>query len=158
MKYRIRHTTEYAYVEPVSTCQNLVHLTPRNLPHQRCDRFSLSVQPAPTDGVDAYMDYFGNAISAFAIYHPHNKLVITADSDVEVDDNETPQLPASLPWEQARELMWAATTGSEREKGLRKPSEPMDPDPPPHPASKSAAAPIQTVRMALSPSPFPASA
>ncbi|MBI1374757.1 MAG: transglutaminase family protein [Phycisphaera sp.] len=109
MKYRIRHTTEYQYTEAVSTCQNLVHLTPRDLPSQRCHRFSLTVQPGPAT-VQAYNDYFGNGVSVFAIYQPHDKLTITADSEVEVFDADAPTLPVTQPWELVRNAVWAETT------------------------------------------------
>ena len=35
MNYQVSHTTTYEYTEPVALCQNLAHLTPRPLDHQR---------------------------------------------------------------------------------------------------------------------------
>jgi len=118
MRYRIKHITEYTYTEPVSTCQNLVHLTPRSLPRQRCDRFALAVHPLPQEGVASFLDYFGNGVSTFAIYHPHDTLNITAESEVEVFDAEQTTLPASIAWERVRELAWAPVSPDERPDAL----------------------------------------
>ena len=48
MKYRITHTTKYAYSEAVPVCQNKLHLLPRATAHQRCENYQLLVLPEPT--------------------------------------------------------------------------------------------------------------
>jgi transglutaminase-like putative cysteine protease len=83
MTYRIKHTTEYRYEEAVPVCHNLLHLTPRSLPHQSCDDYRLLIQPEPAD-YRHDVDYFGNSISYFSIDHAHRGLSVTAISRVKV--------------------------------------------------------------------------
>lgn len=98
MKYKVTHTTKYAYSEAVPVCHNLVHLAPRELPHQKCTAFKLLIHPDPFS-VSNRKDYFGNDVAYFSIDQPHLGLTVTATSHVEVfpvtlpPENETP------PWE-----------------------------------------------------------
>ena len=46
-RYDVRHTTTYAYSEPVPVCHNEVHLTPRSLPRQRVLASVIRVEPEP---------------------------------------------------------------------------------------------------------------
>ena len=45
MRYTVRHTTTYSYADPVSICQNQIHLTPRATPNQSFADFRLEVSP-----------------------------------------------------------------------------------------------------------------
>ncbi|QDV52226.1 transglutaminase family protein [Gimesia fumaroli] len=98
MKYKITHTTKYAYSQAVPVCHNLVHLAPRELPHQKCHEFKLLIHPDPFS-ITNRKDYFGNDVSYFSIDQPHLGLTVTATSHVvvspipKVPENETP------PWE-----------------------------------------------------------
>lgn len=83
MKYRIRHITEYQYAGRVSHCYNLAHMVPRTSLRQTCERNQIQVSPHPAF-TSKREDYFGNQAYHFEIQRPHEKLVITSESDVEV--------------------------------------------------------------------------
>jgi transglutaminase-like putative cysteine protease len=99
MLYRINHTTTYHYGEPVTLCHNLVHLTPRNGPHQTCQRSQILVAPLP--GVLVHeTDYFGNPTLFFTIREPHSKLTVTAHHLVDVGQPLLPETAQTAPWDQ----------------------------------------------------------
>ncbi|WP_338892497.1 transglutaminase family protein [Rhodococcus sovatensis] len=102
-RYRIRHITTYTYSDRVTSSYGRGFLAPREFDGQRCLDKSVEVEPAPTDqsfGVDVY----GNEDVYFHVNTDHEKLVVTADSVVEVDaPNEADRLlGATTPWEVAR--------------------------------------------------------
>ena len=108
MIYRVQHATTYVYSQPVSMCHNEAHLTPRNRADQSLLFSELAVDPAP-EGVTTYRDYFGNDVTFFTVQHPHEKLVVTAESLVEVraalEPAEQPVAPQSTAWERVGELL-----------------------------------------------------
>ena len=81
MKYRIVHITQYSYSGLVGLCHNEARLKPRNLPHQTSLSSYITTNP---ESVDFYerMDFFGNIVSYFSIQQPHEKLSITATSEI----------------------------------------------------------------------------
>ncbi len=95
MKYKITHSTKYAYSQAVPVCHNLVHLAPRSLPHQICNEFNLLIHPEPFH-ICNRQDYFGNDVSYFSIDQAHLGLTVTATSRVivsptpKVSENKTP--------------------------------------------------------------------
>lgn len=98
MKYKVTHTTKYAYSQAVPVCHNLVHLAPRELPHQKCKAFKLLIHPEP-HSISNRKDAFGNNVAYFSIEQPHLGLTVTATSQIavsptpEISEIETP------PWE-----------------------------------------------------------
>lgn len=107
MNYRVTHTTTYVYEDAVSICHNEVRLTPRSGPHQVARRTQLLIDPLPSVLV-AQTDYFGNPMHFLTLQEPHERLAITAMSDVEVsaipppaDSGDTP------PWEAVRDQLRA---------------------------------------------------
>lgn len=99
MKYRISHTTKYAYSEPVPVCQNKVHLRPRNSRRQSCTSYSLIVHPEPVL-VDTHLDYFGNTVEYFSLVDTHRGLTVTATSEVDVKSVDFAlELEATPSWE-----------------------------------------------------------
>lgn len=104
MKYRITHTTEFIYEAQVGLCYNEARLLPRALPYQKVLTAALQIDPQPDDHYQRY-DYFGNRTSYFSIEKPHEKLAVTAVS--EVDTGKSVQLEAVEPlsWEVARERL-----------------------------------------------------
>jgi len=103
MKFRIRHTTQYRYSEPVSLCHNVAHLRPRATATQNCLSTQLSVSPLPSRS-HAWEDLFGNRQDYFSIQEPHSELTVTALSEVEVMSARD-LLDSAFPiaWEQALE-------------------------------------------------------
>jgi transglutaminase-like putative cysteine protease len=99
MKFRVTHITEYGYSQPVALCRNEACLLPRETRLQKCLRSELRVDPAAVDFRER-SDIFGNRINHFAVQYPHEKLLVTALSEVEVVSD--PQLLTALngmPWE-----------------------------------------------------------
>ncbi len=103
-RYRVFHSTCYTYDDVVSSSYGRCYLTPRELPHQHVRSAEVRIEPEPDDwstGVDVY----GNSDSYFHVRTPHDKLLVTATSIVDVDPSDQGLLlsPAALgPWEQAR--------------------------------------------------------
>ncbi|WP_303721186.1 transglutaminase family protein [Malonomonas rubra] len=87
MKYRIKHITEYHYSEPVQLCRNQASLLPRSTEFQLCRNSSLKVSPT-ADDLHERKDFFGNRVTHFALQEPHEKLVVTAQSEVEIIANQ----------------------------------------------------------------------
>lgn len=83
MKYRVTHTTEYLYSEPVGLCRNQACLLPRETPNQQCLASHLQIEPIPSD-LRERSDFFGNRVCHFAVQHPHEKLEVRAVSKVSV--------------------------------------------------------------------------
>ncbi len=87
MLFRVRHTTHYKYSSRVSHCYNLANVVPRDTNRQQCRKNRITVSPTPTV-THKRTDYFGNKAFHFEIQRPHTELVITADSEVEIDDRD----------------------------------------------------------------------
>ncbi|MEM1153674.1 MAG: transglutaminase family protein [Pseudomonadota bacterium] len=86
MHFRIRHVTHYKYANRVSHCYNLANVVPRETDRQRCIKNRISVSPTPAV-TQKRSDYFGNKAFHFEIQKPHLELVITADSEVHINDH-----------------------------------------------------------------------
>ncbi len=105
MKYRITHSTVYSYSHPVGLCQNQARLKPRNDRKQLCESSRFEIEPPPVD-LHEYADYFGNTVSYFAVQQSHQKLTVTAISEVSLQPSPNGPDPANpVTWEEARRLM-----------------------------------------------------
>jgi transglutaminase-like putative cysteine protease len=106
MKYRVTHTTEFVYDARVGLCYNLARMVPRELPRQQILSTALQIDPLPNDHYQG-TDYFGNRTDYFSIQQPHDRLVVTAVSEVEVSQAETGLFDhAENPsWETVRERL-----------------------------------------------------
>ena len=82
-RYHVVHRTEYRYGAPISAGHTIAHLTPRDTPGQRTLAHTIAWSPQPDD-VEHHTDVFGNTTTYFAIAKAHDRLVVTADSKVEV--------------------------------------------------------------------------
>ena len=103
MTYRIWHATTYLYSEPVTLAHNQAHLEPRATPSQRLLRHELSIRPEPRVMANR-ADYFGNPLAFFSIQDPYSKLVIEAESEVELTGfGEDASNAAGVTWEEARD-------------------------------------------------------
>lgn len=100
--YQIHHQTSYQYSLPVRLSHQMLHLTPRELPWQRCLSHTVTVLPAP-QLVRSYEDNFGNVIKAFSLDTDHTSLEVHSDSWVELMPRGLPQ--AGMSWEDAVTLM-----------------------------------------------------
>jgi transglutaminase-like putative cysteine protease len=104
MIYRVRHITTYTYPGVVSMCHNAVYLRPRDSAQQVCMRYALTVLPEPGVCKD-YVDFFGNAVTFFAVQEPHHTLEVMARSTVEVLPRVLPQPDHTPAWETVRDTL-----------------------------------------------------
>ena len=109
MKYRVTHRTKYNYSKNVTLCYNVAHLLPRATPQQTCHVSELKINPLPA-AVNEWSDFFGNRQASFSIENPHDELVVTAITEVEVFAAGT-LLNSAFPttWEQAVEHLKTST-------------------------------------------------
>lgn len=102
-RYRVTHTTTYAYAENVPVCQNQMHLAPRATPTQTCRNHRVMIRPRPTTR-RTRIDYFGNATEFVSVDKAHRELKITAVSEVDVDA-PAPYFSPAPPWEEIRDRL-----------------------------------------------------
>jgi len=103
--YRILHETRYEYARPVVLSQQLLHLTPRDLPWQRCLAHHIGIDPQPAENCDRE-DYFGNGVKQILLAAPHDVLSVRAESVVEtrVHAEQSAGVPMSA-WETLRDRL-----------------------------------------------------
>lgn len=101
MKYRVTHSTTYNYSKNVTLCHNVAHLLLRHTPQQTCYVCELKITPSPVS-VNEWTDLFGNRQASFSIQLPHDELIVTAISEVDVVSTGS-LLDNAFPttWEQA---------------------------------------------------------
>ena len=83
MRYRVSHATTYVYDELVSLCHNELHLEPRETETQRRLGTSLRIEPPPS-ALTSEPDYFGNPTHFFTVEEAHDRMVLVAQSEVEL--------------------------------------------------------------------------
>jgi transglutaminase-like putative cysteine protease len=96
--YDVSHRTIFVYSQQVSISHHVLHLLPRENPRQVCLRSSLVVQPAPTVRTEG-LDYFGNPVTHLMVQDPHNRLLVHASSQVEVQVPSPVALERTPSWE-----------------------------------------------------------
>jgi transglutaminase-like putative cysteine protease len=101
MLYDVTHRTTYGYGSDISVSHHLAHLHPRELPAQRITDFNLCVEPAPTVNSER-VDYHGNTTTFFTISNPHDRLVVTAHSRVQIAAPALPAPSATPAWQEVR--------------------------------------------------------
>jgi len=105
VKYRITHSTLYQYSQLVGLCQNEARLQPRDFWRQQCQSSRFDISPEPSD-FHEYNDFFGNRVAYFAIQQAHQRLLVTAVSEVTVFPRQKRDELASLTtWEQVRDQL-----------------------------------------------------
>lgn len=100
VRYRVLHETCYSYSGTVTSSRQLTHLQPRITPWQDVHRHRITVSPEPAERADG-VDYFGNSVLRFAVYEPHDELVVRAESEVTVRDYMEGLDAMSVEWEAA---------------------------------------------------------
>ena len=113
MRYVVWHTTTYSYADPVSICQNQIHLTPRVTPHQTCANFRLEITPKPVIR-RPWTDTFGNDVWYISIEEPHRQLRVTGRSVVGITPRDVPAPQTTPAWEQVRDTLATADTADLR--------------------------------------------
>jgi transglutaminase-like putative cysteine protease len=79
-RYRLMHTTEFAYDGPVSESYNEVRLRPIHDERQSCLSFRLTTNPSSRG--TAYRDGYGNWVHQFNVLPEHQRLKVEAESVV----------------------------------------------------------------------------
>jgi transglutaminase-like putative cysteine protease len=97
--FEVSHRTIYDYAQTVSISLHLLHLLPRQCPHQSCGETALEVTPAPSVRHEG-RDYFGNPINFVTIQQGHRRLVLHALSFIDVTVPVVPEPGATPPWEE----------------------------------------------------------
>jgi transglutaminase-like putative cysteine protease len=98
VQYEVVHTTEYDYSESVAVSHHMARLRPRVLPHQQSLHHELQIEPAPAV-MTTHTDYFGNAVTFFAMQGAHKHLTVRARSRVALQATSVPS-PLDTPrWE-----------------------------------------------------------
>jgi transglutaminase-like putative cysteine protease len=103
-RYRIIHDTEYRYAAPVSLSRQLLHLTPRKVPWQRCLEHRLEILPVFARRLER-LDVFGNPVTLLALETPHEILRVHAESTVDVFGQQLPDEALAPSWETVRDLL-----------------------------------------------------
>jgi len=80
MRFKIEHTTTFTYDHPISEAYTEMRLRPLDGDNQRCLAFKLTTEPQ--DAVLRYTDHFGNDVRHFDFIQPHQKLMVSAMSEV----------------------------------------------------------------------------
>ena len=89
-RYRLLHTTEFAYDGPVSESYNEVRLRPLHDERQSCLSFRLTTKPSSRG--TAYRDGYGNWVHQFNVLSEHRGLKVEAESVVLA--HEAPDVPS----------------------------------------------------------------
>jgi transglutaminase-like putative cysteine protease len=99
VELQVSHQTTTHYKSRVEVAYHCAFLQPRDGARQQVKDFTMSIDPKPSHRSDA-PDTFGNVRTEFALYVPHESLVVRAESRVWLDS--TPLLPdaaASAAWD-----------------------------------------------------------
>ncbi len=89
MRLQIRHTTVFGYSESINEAYTEMRLRPLDAAGQRCYRFSLTTEPRGE--VMTYVDRYGNVVHHFDTLQSHDRVVVTATSDVETPAEFLPE-------------------------------------------------------------------
>ena len=107
--YRVTHRTAYEYGEPVEVGHTVARLRPRTLPYQDVLATDIDVEPDDATVRDE-LDGYGNQVTAITLEEPHDRLVVTARSDVVVRPRLLPDGGSwTAPWIEA-----VTATGADR--------------------------------------------
>ena len=106
MKFRVRHTTEYHYQQPVSHCYNLGYVLPRNTHNQTVVKSEVKLTPTQSY-TETHTDYFGNRVFHFNIPDRHSHLDITAISLLEVNDPQPLDMKNTISCSESRTQLYA---------------------------------------------------
>ena len=117
-RYEVRHRTEYTYGDQVTASYGWAYLTPRDLPDQVCRATEVVVRPT-AELISDSVDFFGNRASYFEVHEPHDQLVVTATSQVDVTRTRADlDVLDRWTWEQARDRLRAGPRQLAEEAGF----------------------------------------
>ncbi len=127
MRYRVQHTTQYAYGSPVELAAHMVHLRPRPVPWQTIVSEKIISDPMPARRSDGH-DHFGNYVTWLFMDRPHADFEVTSDSVVEVDCPPPPAPYLTPAWEHVVQATHSHAGWEAVEFQFGTPMAPIDPD------------------------------
>ncbi len=92
---QVRHKTSFVYDGPATDSFNDVRLCPITDPLQRCEYFSLQVNPETP--IHTYHDFFFNRVDHFELPEPHDTLDVESLSVVQTKPDARPPLSQPIP-------------------------------------------------------------
>jgi transglutaminase-like putative cysteine protease len=105
--YRIVHRTTCRHSSPVSAAWQILHLRPRDEPHQRCLACEIDISPSPGD-LSSRTDSFGNTRHLFTLREPHREFSVASTSLVVRGEPSWPMAGLTPPFGVCPELVDAA--------------------------------------------------
>jgi transglutaminase-like putative cysteine protease len=98
IRYRVRHETAYSYASDVVHSHQLLHLVPRPAPYQQCLEHTIDISPAAYRRKEE-IDAFGNPVTRVEFEHPHRRLEVTTDMEVEIYSRPAISAADTVPWD-----------------------------------------------------------
>jgi transglutaminase-like putative cysteine protease len=98
VQYRVRHETAYVYGSDVVHSHQLLHLVPRPAPYQQCLEHVIEISPTASRQKEE-IDAFGNPVTSVEFEHPHRRLEVTADMEVEIHPRPSFSANDTTPWD-----------------------------------------------------------
>jgi len=111
MRYRVSHTTTYAYARAVDLASHMLHLAPREFPGQRVLGFELEVEPPPGRSSTG-VDHFGNHVAWMFMDRRHDVFTVTLTAEVDVEFAPPPAPELTPPWEDVAATALAGGAGA----------------------------------------------
>ena len=99
MRYKVRHSTRYAYPTAVDLASHVLRLRPRELAHQRVIQTQVTADP-PAARLSDGIDHFGNHVTWMFHDFPHQHFLVTLEAEIDVAPPPPPDPAMTLPWEQ----------------------------------------------------------
>ncbi|MFZ0497189.1 MAG: transglutaminase family protein [Methylocella sp.] len=109
MIYDIRHLTLYEYGSTVTFSHCALRLLPTDGPGQTVLSSELCITPAPAQTIER-MCFFGNRLTFLTIETAHRKLIVEANTSVEIDRSEPLNISETPAFDMVREEAFASTS------------------------------------------------
>ena len=104
VQLHVVHDTTYVYDSRVVGGYHAAHLAPLATARQRVLDSAIDIAPRPSHTA-VTRDAFGNMLTSFALYAPHDSLKVRATSTVRIDPRTPPvDRDRSTPWEEVAAL------------------------------------------------------
>ena len=103
MLFRVTHTTDYRYGEPVAEAYLELRLTPLSREGQTVQGHRLTIEPASR--TSGYRDYFGNEVAFLSLPFRHSRLTIRSEALVKTESEALPEDSLELTTQEARQIL-----------------------------------------------------
>ena len=84
MLYQVRQSTSFSYASPVSNAHHALRMKPITGFEQSLVSFDLEITPEPIETSER-RDFYGNDMTLITIEDPHDRMMVTARAEVEVE-------------------------------------------------------------------------